>query len=409
MILNIIFFILIIIGLSLTFYLAIRNKNWNNKPIPTTKEPSYAILIPARDESRVITDLLESIINQTDKVNPNDIYIIIENSKDKTFEIAKKYNANVIIRKHLNLKRKGYALDEGIKDILSKNKHYDMYFIFDADNILDPNFIVEMKKSYKLGYDIAISYRNGKNGNTNLVSAASTLTFSLMNNIFNKNRVKVGGNCAISGTGFYIKGKFIEQWQGFPFHSLTEDYEMTLYSISENLSSTYNENAIFYDEQPTKFKQSIKQRTRWIKGFFEARKTYIPKIKQKFQQNMSQNTYLLGDIFGLIPYIFLFIGLAGLIINNLVIGIVFTVINKAFSPMLWIPIGIILAIYLIFMIVTIYLIFKDKKINLKKSMKFKMLFYHPIFLITYINCFFKAILKKEITWEKIEHKARGIS
>lgn len=409
MILNIIFLISISIGLLLIGFLGIRSKRWPNKPQPIKEEPTYAILIPARDESKVISDLLESIKNQTDKVNPKDIYIIIEDKKDKTVDIAKKYNANIIVRKHLNLKRKGYALDEAVKEILSNNKHYDMYFIFDADNILDPNFISEMKKSYHQGYDIAISYRNGKNGNDNLVSAASTLTFSLMNTILNKSRVKAGGNCAISGTGFYIKGKFIEKWQGFPFHSLTEDYEMTLYSITENLSSTYNEHAQFYDEQPTKIKQSIKQRIRWIKGFFEARKTYIPQIKQKYQENKFKNTYLLGDILGLIPYLFLILGLMGLGLNNLITGIILTIVNKSFSKLLLIPIGILLTIYLVFLIVTIYILIVDRKLNLKKSMKFKMLFYHPIFLTTYINCFFKAIFKKEVTWEKIEHKARGIS
>lgn len=89
---------------------------------------------------------------------------------------------NIIYRKDLTKKRKGYALDDAIKEILSKNKKYDAYFIFDADNILDKNYIKEMINSIEEGYDIGISYRNTKNSST-LVAASSALTFSMINTL----------------------------------------------------------------------------------------------------------------------------------------------------------------------------------------------------------------------------------
>ena len=184
---------------------------------------------------------------------------------------------NIIYRKDLTKKRKGYALDDAIKEILSKNKKYDAYFVFDADNILDKNYIKEMINSIEEGYDIGISYRNTKNSST-LVAASSALTFSMINTIGNQLKSKYTNNLTISGTGYYIKGSLVEDWQGFPFNTLTEDYELTLYSTLNNLTTTYNEKAIFYDEQPDSFKISMKQRTRWVKGYFEARKIYIKEI-----------------------------------------------------------------------------------------------------------------------------------
>lgn len=125
--------------------------------------PSFAVLIPARDESKVISNLIDSIEKQTFKIDSKDIYIIVENKKDKTVDIAKERNINIIYRKNLtNRRRKGYALDDAIKEILRKKKHYDAYFIFDADNVLDRNYFKEMVKSYKKGYDIGIGYRNTK-------------------------------------------------------------------------------------------------------------------------------------------------------------------------------------------------------------------------------------------------------
>ena len=69
---------LIILGfLLLLFVCFIGNKN-NNKVIPYQNNGKYAILIPARNESKVIENLLISIENQTYKVDPKDVYVIVD-------------------------------------------------------------------------------------------------------------------------------------------------------------------------------------------------------------------------------------------------------------------------------------------------------------------------------------------
>ena len=55
------------------------------------------------------------------------------------------------------------------------------------------------------------------------------------------------------------------------------------------------------------------------------------------------------------------------------------------------------------MIVTIKMIKKDK-LDLNRKMKIKTIFYNPIYLTTYVSCALKALFKKEVGWDKIEHK-----
>ena len=148
-------FILIGIALIIIKSLQKRNLTLDSK----VKNPSFSILIPARYESKVIESLLISINKQSVKVNPKDVYIIVESLEDETCNIVKKYNMNIILRDKLDLKRKGYALEEAFDYLKKKNKIYDLYFIFDADNILDKYFIKEMLITYKNGYDIACGYR----------------------------------------------------------------------------------------------------------------------------------------------------------------------------------------------------------------------------------------------------------
>lgn len=366
----------------------LKPKKYNNKK-------RYCILIPARYESKVINNLLLSITKQTTKINPKDIYIIVESIKDKTVAIAKQYNMNIILRENLSLKRKGYALNDAITYILKKQIHYDAYFIFDADNILDKDFIKNMEKSINEGYDIAIGYRNTKNSNT-LVSASSALTFSMINTMLNERKNKYHNNLTISGTGYYIKGSIVEEWNSFPFHSLTEDYELTLYAILNNLTTTYNKKAIFYDEQPDNFNVSLKQRTRWVKGYFEARKKYINKISKSETKNDPNFASKVNAFLGVTPYIYIIIGLLIILVNIL--------ITKGITTFLCYLTIFLLLIYTVLVLFTIIMLKKEKNsLNISKSMKIKVIFYNPIFMFSYIICLLRTIFIKDIKWDKIDH------
>ena len=361
-----------------------------NLSIKDNKETKFSILIPARYESKVIENLLISLNKQTVKVNPKDVFVIIESLEDKTYEIVKKYHMNIILRKKLDLKRKGYALEEAFNYLKEKNKIYDLYFIFDADNILDKNFIKEMLITYKSGYDIACGYRVIKNKKLNIYSISSILTFSLLNNISNKNKIKKNLNVILSGTGFYFSKEVIKD--GYNFHSLTEDYELSLYSILNNYSSTYNNKAIYYDEQPEDYKTTVNQRIRWIKGYLEARKKYMKSFKNNLFVKHFNKASIIYEYIGMKPYIFMLFSILYFVIYN--------IIKFKFFYILF----VIMFIYFILMIITIVLL-KKEKFNLKLNFKEKILviFYNPFFILSYILCFFKAICTKNVEWKRIDH------
>lgn len=377
--------------LTLLYKYLIMKKN-TNYPQKEKNGHNYAILIPARNESLVIEKLLISIENQTKKIKPEDVYIIVETKKDKTVSIVEKHKMTIVYRKNLNKKRKGFALDDAIKEILKSNKKYDAYFIFDADNILDKNYIKEMTKSFDEGYDIGIGYRNTKNSK-NLVSAASALTFSMINTIGNKRKSKYTNNLIISGTGYYIKGTIIESWKGFPFNSLTEDYELSLYSILNNLTTTYNDSAIYYDEQPEIFDVTITQRSRWVKGYFDARRNYIHKIRKSISKKDKNYASKITALIGVNPLITLIIGILLLLIDSI----------TSFKNFIISLLIIFILIYITLMIFTYIIIKKEEnKLDIKVS-KILLIFYNPFYLLSYIYCLYIAITKKDLGWQEIKH------
>ena len=350
------------------------------------KKPDLAILIPARNEAYVIEDLLKSIFKQTYPIKKENVYIIVESSNDKTVKIAKEYGVNVFIRKHLELKTKGYALQELIEDLDKKNKYYDLYFIFDADNILNQDFIKQMIYKYKEGYTMATGYRALKNKD-NAISVSAWLTFLLVNEYRNLDCKKHLSNMLFSGTGFYLHGRLIKEWHTFPFHSLTEDYECSIYATLHELATTYNPKAIFYDTQPNNYKESIKQRSRWIKGFMTNWfKNMVSLLKNSFRNVVNKRSNMEFSL-GIIPGV-LFVG-----------GLFFCLLGFTKSI-----IGSLLILYLLTTLMTFILLLKEDKLKLTKGLFIKSIFYHPIFLLSYLHAFLIFLFKKDLGWDIISHK-----
>ena len=145
------------------------------------KQHKFAVLISARNESSVIANLLESIHAQHYPKELLDIIVVADNCTDNTADIARQHGATVYERFNHNQVGKGYALDYAFSQIEKSVgiDHYEGYFVFDADNILDENFVAEMNNVFDEGYNVLTSYRNSKNYDSNWISAGYALWFAI--------------------------------------------------------------------------------------------------------------------------------------------------------------------------------------------------------------------------------------
>ena len=50
-------------------------------------------------------------------------------------------------------------------------------------------------------------------------------------------------------------------------------------------------------------------------------------------------------------------------------------------------------------------ILRQEKLDLARSMKIKIVLFNPLYLVTYVPCALKALLRREVAWVKIEHGA----
>ncbi|MBQ6509506.1 MAG: glycosyltransferase family 2 protein [Flexilinea sp.] len=249
----------------------------------------YAILICARNEENVIAGLIESLKHQTYDQRNLQIFVMADNCTDHTASIAEAAGAVVYERRDQALIGKGYALELLLQNIAADHPEgFDGYFVFDADNVLRSDFIEQMDRVFSGGHDIVTSYRNSKNFGDNWLSAGYALWYLRESRYLNHARFLLGASCAVSGTGFLFSRKVLEETGGWPFHMLVEDIEFSIDQIVQDKKIAFCKEAELYDEQPTTFSQSWRQRMRWARGYWQVFKAYgLRLIKGIFRGNFS--------------------------------------------------------------------------------------------------------------------------
>ena len=243
-------------------------------PAPKTKR--YALLICARNEESVIGSLLDSALAQDYPAELLDCYVAADNCSDGTAKTAREKGATVYERKDPERIGKGYALQFLLENVTREkgDSYYDAYIIVDADNLLDRQYVSKMNDCFSEGHRIITSYRNSKNYGDNWIAAGSALWFLREARQLNAARFLLGTSCSVSGTGFLVSSELIREQGGWKHFLIIEDIEFSIDSILRGEKIAYCHDAILYDEQPTKFRQSWRQHVRWSRGYLQVLRRY---------------------------------------------------------------------------------------------------------------------------------------
>lgn len=236
----------------------------------TENKHKYAICIAARNEEAVIGNLLASIKNQDYPSELLTTFVIADNCTDSTAKVAREMGAICYERFDDVHKTKGFALQFLFKNIEKDygTDSFEGYFIFDADNLLNSDYITRMNEAFDSGEKIITSYRNTKNFDENWL--ASTYAIHWLRSIRFRHRTRSVLRLAtnIQGTGFLFASELVKN--GWNYTSLTEDRAFTADAVAMGYPISYCDAAMFYDEQPTKLKVALRQRLRWSKGHLMA-------------------------------------------------------------------------------------------------------------------------------------------
>ncbi|MFQ9521492.1 MAG: glycosyltransferase family 2 protein [Turicibacter sp.] len=394
---NLVIAIIFCICYSYQFLYVIVSLMKKDKPHQETKAHRFAVLIAARNEETVINHLIDSINTQTYDQGEVTVFVVADNCTDQTAACARKMGAIVYERFDQTKIGKGHAMEFLLNQMEKDYAPFDGYFVFDADNVLDQNYILEMNKTFSDGYDIITSYRNSKNYGDNWISSGYAIWFLWESEFLNRGRMLLGTSCAVSGTGFFFSRRIIEKYGGWKFFLLTEDIQFTVDNVLSGEKIGYCRQAMLYDEQPVKFQQSFRQRMRWAKGFFQVFHRYGLDL---FKGSLQRNTSCYDMLMVIMPAIIL--TLFTLIFNGSMI--LFGDYTTSQDDLIMMMMGrMILNMYLMLVfIATVTTATQWKNIHTTSFKKVAYIFTFPFFMFTYIPITIVAFFKK-VEWQPIEH------
>ena len=367
----------------------------------------FAFIIAARNEQAVIGNLINSIKQQNYPAELIDVIVVADNCTDDTAQIAREHGAICYERFNNMLVGKGYALDYCFNKIVEQfgdYTAYDGYFIFDADNVIDKNYVKEMNKVFDRGYNVITSYRNSKNYDTNWITSGYSLWFIREAKYLNNPRMMLKTSCAVSGTGFLVNSSIIKKNNGWKFNLLTEDIQFSVVNILEGEKIGYCESAMFYDEQTTTFKQSWNQRMRWSKGFYQVMFRYGRELIAMMFKKREMFVSCYDMFMTLAPATLLSIGCILLNLIFLAYGATDVHMLRRILPgtLGSIAFAGVNFYLLMFSIGFITLVTEWNKILAPANKKIKSLFTFPLFMITYVPISLVALVKK-VEWKPIAH------
>ena len=233
-------------------------------------ESRFLVLVPAHNEEKVIGDMIRNLQAMDYPAELYDFYIIADNCTDSTAEVARSLGAHVLVHEKESPDAptgKPIALKAALEALGDYAARYDLLMIFDADNLIDTNMFREVNSQFldKGRPDLIQCYLGAKN-KSGAVAWFYYTSYTVTNRFFQLAKHRLGLNCSVGGTGYAITTSYLKERGGWTTASLTEDIEIQVEATLDGRRILWNHNTRVYDEKPTSFRASVRQKTRWAQG-----------------------------------------------------------------------------------------------------------------------------------------------
>ncbi|MCR5761649.1 MAG: glycosyltransferase [Sphaerochaetaceae bacterium] len=361
-----------------------------DKSYPEASENrKFCILIAARNEETVIGNLIESLKKQDYPSDCYEIVVLPNNCTDNTESVAKECGARVL-NIPFSPKTKGQVIDYAFRK-LKGEKDIDAYVVFDADNVVDPSFLRCVNNSLASGFDAGQGKRVGKNSSDNWLTQCYEVFFVYQNILFNRPRAVSGLNASVNGTGWFVK-KSVADREGFSMYTLTEDLEFTAKCAIKKYRIAYVPEAVTYDEFPSSFRVSMRQRIRWTYGQICCLRRYGSKLLKNVSKAFTSFDVFMLFISPLVQVLSVISGLASIILNYSTIG---GLTNLA-------KMGVFSALisYLAMFAASAFGVYRNQ-MRVRSNIKGIILF--PVFTVIIFPLIIYCMFMKDCTWKPIAH------
>ncbi|OGS66023.1 MAG: hypothetical protein A3K59_11495 [Euryarchaeota archaeon RBG_19FT_COMBO_69_17] len=228
--------------------------------------PTVSVIVPARDEARVIRGLVTDLLAQD---YPHvEVIVVAHNCTDGTAEIAGAVQDPRlrVLDLRTGTSGKALALNAGLAAARG-----EIIAQFDADNRLPDPKLLRRAVAYFLTEpeaDVLQARIETKNEGANLLTRLQAVEYRIFSHLFWGGRNAAGLPCPIAGTGVFFRREALERVRGWD-NELVEDYDLYCKLVLDGARIEYKPDLVAFDEKPPSWRLLLRQRSRWQRGHME--------------------------------------------------------------------------------------------------------------------------------------------
>ncbi len=258
------------------------------------KLPSISIIVPVKDEEKVIGRLINSLLRLDYPKDKMEIIIVEDGSKDRTREICEGYarlHPNLIKFFHRDSSSgKPSALNYGFN-----HAGGELIGVFDADNVPQPDTLRKVVEYFR---DPSVAAVQGTTCAINADENMLTKLISYEEAIFFKNYVQgkdvLNLFVPLTGSCQFIRRDVMETLGYWDEKCLAEDLEMSARMIERGYRVKYAPDVISWQEVPSRIPRLFKQRLRWSRGYMQVAVKYGRLLKRFERRAIDAELTLIG-------------------------------------------------------------------------------------------------------------------
>jgi cellulose synthase/poly-beta-1,6-N-acetylglucosamine synthase-like glycosyltransferase len=238
------------------------------KRVPEELLPFFSIVVPVKNEERVIDRLLDSLSTLNYPLNKREIIIVEDGSTDKTNDICVTY-----AKEHANVRVLNKTLSNGKPSALNFGLAHakgDIIAIFDADNVPAHDALLAVVEYFEDPKVAAVQGRTASiNPKENMLTQFISYEEAVWCEAYLRGKDVLNLFVHLKGSCQFIRHDVLRQLQGFDEAVLSEDMEISARIIENNYKIRYASDVIALQESPSTLKNLFNQRTRWCRGTME--------------------------------------------------------------------------------------------------------------------------------------------
>jgi cellulose synthase/poly-beta-1,6-N-acetylglucosamine synthase-like glycosyltransferase len=233
-------------------------------PLPSSRRLRFDIVVPAHDEAAVIGRTVASLLTVDWPREAFRVLVVADNCSDATAQLARAAGADVIERRNLTRRGKGYALEYGFESS-DRRGWADAIVVVDADTVVSSNLLAAFAARIERGAHAMQAHYGVLNPHDSWRTRLLAIAFAAFHTLRSRARERLGLSCGVRGNGWCVTRRLLRTVPYRAF-SITEDLEYGIDLGIIGYRVQYAGEARVESEMVTSERIARSQRRRWEDG-----------------------------------------------------------------------------------------------------------------------------------------------